>query len=186
MSRRYPTVRITPTEVVEYFQARCQQPSIEDAERWLSSHKRCIEEMMNLVIKNGLERILEEATLMAYPDPAFDKQFRQIDDAIQAASDEYAHKMGLEQYSSSYEERDMLEVVARVLVRQSKFTACIAYSQEFTRPSNGSKDKGVAHRSKRIHLSSEGGKITAEVVTRDVCKHLSDVFVPERRGPVAV
>jgi hypothetical protein len=181
MSRRYPIVRITPEDVIEFSRARHQQPSMNDAARWLSHRKRCIEEMMGVVIQNNLQRILDEATFMAYPDPAFDRRFREIDDTIQAASDAYGDRMDLELCSSSYEERDMLEVVARIMIQPETFSACIAYAQEFEKPTNGYDHGKVAHRTRRVHLTCRGGKIMVEVVPHDACKHGSDVFVPGRR-----
>lgn len=180
MSRRYPSVRITPAEVVEFFDAQGQQPSLEDAERWLCRQKRCIEEMMGNVVRNNLQRILGEATVMGYPDPVFDRQYRDIDEAMQTASDEYGERIRMEPFSSAYEEREMLEVVRRMLAHQQKFMACIAYSQEFKKPGDDSEDGDLTHCTKRVHISCDAGTVTAEVVAEDACDHGADVFVPDR------
>jgi len=177
MNRRYPTVRITPADVVEYAQGQFQQPSTEDAERWLSRHRRCIEEAMGTVIQNNLDRVFEEAMLMAYPDPVFDRQYKEVDEAIQSASDDYGQKMGLEPCSSAYEEREMLEIVQQMLKQPATFAACVAYPQEFGQPDSSA----ITHRTKRVHLTCRGGQVRVEIITEDGCEHDPDVLIPGRR-----
>ena len=178
MSPRYPSVRITPADVVQYSQAQGQQPSIEDAERWLCRQRRCIREMMGNVVRDNLEQILGEAMCTEYPDPVFDKQYRDIDVAIVIASDAFGKKMNEEQYGCSYQVRDMCDVVHRMLGQQDKFAACLAYSQEFGELGKNYEERVATHRTKRVHLNCEGGRVTAEVVVEDACEHGQDVFVP--------
>jgi hypothetical protein len=181
MSHRYPSVRITAADVVEFSRTQGQQPSTENAERWLSLQRRCITEMMSNVVRDNLEQILGEAMLREYPDPAFDKQYKDIDEAIDTASDEYGQRMAKEWCSSSYETREMLEVVRRMLAQRDKFSACIAYSQGFGELGKSYEETVITHRTKRVHLTCEGGRVKAEVVVDDGCEHCQDVFVPEGR-----
>jgi hypothetical protein len=181
MRRHYPSARITPEDVVEFSRAQGQQPSIEDAERWLSRQKRCIEGMMGDVVHDNLDKIFGEATLTAYPDPVFDKQFKAIDEAIVTASDAFCKKIDEEPYGCSYQERDMCKVVRRMLVEQDKFVACLAYSQDFGELGKSYDERVIGHHTKRVHLSCTRGKVTAEVVIDDACEHGQDVFVPDER-----
>jgi hypothetical protein len=182
MNPRYPCARITPADVVAYALAQGQQePSLEDAQRWLSHQRRCIKGMMNNIVQDNLETILSEAMCTAYPDPAFDKQYRLIDEAIFIATDEYAQSLGKEYCSSSYQEREMLEVVRRMLAQQDKLTACIEYSQEIGKVGKNPEERVITHRTKRVHLNCEGGNVKAEVVVEDACQHGQDVFMPDKR-----
>ena len=182
MSPRYPSVRITPADVVQYSQAQGQQPSIEDAERWLCRQRRCIREMMGNVVRDNLEQILGEAMLREYPDPAFDKLYREIDEAIFTAADEYARSVGKEYCGSSHQAREMLEVVQRMSAQKDRFATCIAYSQEFGELGKSLEERVITHRTQRIHLTCEDGRAKAEVVVEDACEHGQDVFMPNQRG----
>jgi hypothetical protein len=181
MSNRYPSVRITPADVVEFSQAQGQHPSVENAERWLSCQKRCIEQMMAAIIDDNLDKIFGEATLMAYPDPVFDKQYKDIDEAIVIASDAFGQKMNVEQNGCSYQERDMLEVVQEMLAQPAMFSACIAYSQEFGKLGESLEETVTPLRTERVHLTCEGGRVTAEVVVENACEHGREVFIPEKQ-----
>ena len=178
MSNRYPSVRIRPVDVIKFSQQQGQQPSIEDAERWLSSQRRRIEEMMSNLVRGNLEEILGQATSWGYPDPVFDKQFTEIDEAILNASDELGEKMNKEFHRSSCEVRDLHEVVRRMLAQQDKFVACIAYLHEFETRDESYEERVITHRTKRVHLTCESGKVKAELVVEDACEHGPDVFMP--------
>jgi hypothetical protein len=134
--------------------------------------------MMGNIIQGNLEPILSEAMCTAYPNPVFDKQYRLIDEAIFTATDEYARSVGMEYCSSSYTEREMLEVVRRMLAQQDKFAACIEYPQEIGKVGKNPEERVITHRTKRVHLNCEGGIVTAGVVVEDACEHGPDVFMP--------
>jgi len=182
MKFRYPSVRITPAEVVQFSENQGQQPTLEDAQRWLSSQRLCIEETMGNIVRQNLDQILGEAMCNAYPDPVFDKQYRDIDEAIVTASDAFGQKINEEQCGCSYQERDMLLVVRQMLAQRDKFVACLAYSQDFGRLDEGDEERVITRRTERVHLNCEGGVVTAEVVVEDACVHGQDVFVPENRN----
>jgi hypothetical protein len=137
--------------------------------------------MMGNIVQDKLETILGEAMCIAYPDPVFDKQYRLIDGAIFTATDEYAQSLEKEYCSSSYQEREMLEVVRCMLEQQDKFAACIAYSQEFGKVDKNLEERVITHRTKRVHLNCQGGRVTAEVVVEDACEHGQDVLMPDKR-----
>jgi hypothetical protein len=180
-SRRRPSVRLTPEDVVEYCRTRCQQPSLEDAESWLFRQKRCLEQMMSVVIKDNLERILDEATFMAYPDPVFDRHYRSIDEAIQTAADTFGQENQLEQSSSCFQEREMCEVVRLMSIPQANFMACVGYDQEFCKADeNGSGNGEVLRRTERVHLTCDGGTVRAELAVEENCNHDPDVILPEK------
>jgi hypothetical protein len=180
MSSRLPSVRITPEDVIIFCKKRGQKPSSEDAEHWLANHKKTIEGMMSIVIEQHLDEILDEATLRSYPDPPFDKQYKAVDDALMNACEDYAVTIGKEYYGSSHTEAEMVEVVRRMLVQQNHFSACIACGQEFGKPFKNIDDRVVTHRTRRAHITSENGKVSAELVIGDKCDHEHDVFVPEK------
>lgn len=180
MSIRLPSVRITPEDVISFCKKRGQKPTIEDAERWLVSQKKTIEGMMGNIIEENLGRILDEATLSAYPDPAFDRQYKAIDDALCNASEEYSEKIGKENYGSSHTEAEVIELVRRMMTQQDQFSACIAYNLEFGAPFKNFKDQVITHRTNRAHITSENGKVTADLIADDSCDHGDDVFVPEK------
>jgi hypothetical protein len=181
MGPRYPSVRITPADVVEFSRAQGQQPTIEDVERWLSRQKRCIEGTMVDVVRDNLDKILGEAMMTEYPDPVFDRQYRDIEEAIDTASDAFGQKMNKELYGSSYQVRDMIEIVRRMLAGQDKFAACIAYSLEFGEFRKSSGDSVITDCTECVHLICEGGRVEAEVVAEDACEHGQEVFTPEGR-----
>ena len=134
--------------------------------------------MMSNIINESLDELLDEACLRAYPDPQFDKQYRVIDNAITDAAENYAEAIGQEHLGSSYTEADMLEIVRRMLDQKDKFAACLAYIHEFGPHFEDFKDRTITHQTERIHLVSENGKVTAEVIRTNRCKHGDDVFVP--------
>jgi hypothetical protein len=108
MISRLPSVRITPENVIAFCKKRGQKPTEDEAEVWLSRHRKTIEEILKSVIEKELDQILNEAASEEYPDPAFDRQWRLIDDAVMAASDDYAQKIGKEHYGSSHTEAELL------------------------------------------------------------------------------
>ncbi|WP_353069614.1 hypothetical protein RBB75_03935 [Tunturibacter empetritectus] len=179
MSIRLPSTRITPLDVITYCKKRGQKPTVEEAEQWLSKQKKYIEGMMGNIIEDNLEKILDEATLRAYPDPIFDQRYRRIDDALTTAADDYGTQIDKEFCGSSHTEAEMIEVVRRSLLQLEKFTACIAYDLEFGTPCESFKDKKVTHRTKRAHITIENGDVTAKVIEDDCSTHESGIFMPE-------
>jgi len=148
MSIRLPSVRVTPEDVIKFSKTRGQKPTTEDAEHWLSRHRRVIEGMMANVIQESLEEILQEATLRGYPDPAFDRQYRAIDDAIIAASEEYGEKIGQETYSGIHKEAEMMALVRRLMEHQGLFKACIAFEVEYGVATKRSEVPKITHRTR--------------------------------------
>jgi hypothetical protein len=180
MSIRLPSVRVTPDDVINFCKKRGQKPTREDAERWLASQKKVIEGMMGNVIQENLEEILNEATLRAYPDPAFDKQYKAIDHALCNASEKYSEKIGKENYGSSHIEAEMIELVRRIMAQEGRFSACIAYTLEFGAAAKSFEGRVITHRTRRAHITSENGDIAADLIEDDSCEHGDDVFVPEK------
>ncbi|HEY0162821.1 MAG TPA: hypothetical protein VGB69_09105 [Edaphobacter sp.] len=180
MSIRLPSARITPTDVIEFCKKRGQKPTIEEAERWLSLVRRDIAELMDEVIKEHLEEILDQASVHSYPDPEFDKQYRAIDDAILTATENYSVQIGGEHYGSSHTDKEMIEVVSRMLSPHKKFVVCMEYSNDFGMATKNFDDKEITHSTKRVHITSENGNIVAELIENEQCKHEDDVFMPEK------
>ncbi len=107
MTKILPTFQITPSMAIHFARKQHLQVTREQAEQWLVRNRREIERRLKPLADELVENILADVTLWEWPDPAFNKAYRLIEDAIDGAAYDYAERSSLQFSSASLNEDEM-------------------------------------------------------------------------------
>lgn len=174
-----PVINISPADVIAHCANRRQKPTTSEARRWLRRHTAEIEEAMCSIVKQHLDDVLDDASIAEYPDPRMDAQYRIVDSAIGEAISKYCEILGHEDCDGGWDGAAMLEVLEYLLDHShGKGIICMPYTVGFGEPYTSQKHEGVVHRTERIHISFDNGKLIAELGKSAKCHHEGSVFVP--------
>lgn len=180
----FPVVRITPNDVVSYCMKHRQNPSVQDAVLWLSRNRSDLEDAMRIAVERDLDWIFDDITLDNSPDPAVNEQLAILESLIFGAADRYASENGCNDYGSSVDSDELLQVVAYLVESPADRKVCIEYGYEFGPPFKSLEEQGDAtHRTERIHIIRENGNLTVELIQSPKCGHDSSFFVPHSSEP---
>ena len=114
-----PTLTITAAMVKRMLKKQNVRTTTEDAARWLARHKRRIENNLYCATLELVEDVLLDTTLVAWPDPEFNRMYKRIEKAVDDATDDYGESRGLQLSSSSSYEDSMVSLVQRLLRHKS-------------------------------------------------------------------
>ncbi len=92
----------------------------DDAVQWLLRHKKRSERGLLCATVDQVDDVLLDTTLVAWPDPEFNRIYRRIDKAIDDVTLEYEGRKGLRENVPTRDGDDMREFIHRCLHHKSK------------------------------------------------------------------
>lgn len=174
-----PPINISPADLIAYCANRRQKPTMSEAKRWLRRRTAEIEEAIQSTVRQHLDDVFDSASIVEHPDSRVDAQYRIVDSAIGEAINKYCGILGHEDCDGGWDGAAMLEVLEYLLDHShGKGMICMPYTVGFGEPYASQKHQGVVHRTDRVHISFDNGKLTAELGNGTECHHEGSVYMP--------
>jgi hypothetical protein len=170
-----PCVHINARDVIEYCKNYHTEPTHDKARSWLANNRRHLERAMRSVIKARMQDILDVALWDEYFDPALNEQFIAVDAAISSVLHDHGVAVGGEHNDGSYSEAHMKQVLEYLVSNPIAAKICLEYDNEFRVLGH---ERTISHRTDRVHLIREQGKLKAEVVHGSSCAHIDYLVIP--------
>jgi hypothetical protein len=162
-----PRFEITPKHIVRFFAKEYRMRVSEaDARSWLSLWGRTFAHRLKEITTPHLSDLFRQATLRDFPNRAFTRVYRKLDEAITCAMDEYGDRFGLEWKEGVSAEPERCRLVRYLMAAGTAqrregilcegITYCVASS-----------DQAGEQRMYRIHVTLQSRKVKARIMDPD-------------------
>jgi hypothetical protein len=115
MTQRLPRFLITPSMAADVFRTYDLHLDIGTVRRWLLRHCREIEREFRYIPEQLIEDVVLNVCSQEWPDPAFDRMYKQVHRALDQATVEYVEEHHLDGDASCWSEAEYCDIVHGLL-----------------------------------------------------------------------
>jgi hypothetical protein len=126
MKQNLPIIQVTPAAAVRLSRKKRLKVTTLEARQWLLRHRKAIERRLADAAQGAINDALEEIMFTEWPEPAFNKMYHQIEDALNEAIEKHEESHRLQLLSICWHPAEMHDRV-RCFLRHKETKPKIAY-----------------------------------------------------------